>query len=119
LTEILGKSNADLIFLDVQMPLMNGIEFLKMADKLPMVVLTTAYPSYALEGYELNVLDYLLKPITFNRFFKSALKAKEQYILQNQTQNLQQTTDTDDYFFIKCNGKYEKVYFDDILFIQA
>src|SRR5690606_11614164 len=59
------------------------------------------------------------KPITFNRFFKSALKAKEQYILQNQTQNLQQTPDTDDYFFIKCNGKYEKVYFEEILFIQA
>src|SRR5690606_8871992 len=73
LTEILNNTEVDLMFLDVQMPLMNGIEFLKMSDKLPMVVLTTAYPSYALEGYELNVLDYLLKPITFNRFFKSAL----------------------------------------------
>jgi DNA-binding LytR/AlgR family response regulator len=119
LTEILDKTAVDLIFLDVQMPLMNGIEFLKMSENLPMVVLTTAYPSYALEGYELNVLDYLLKPITFNRFFKSAIKAKEQYILQNPTLNPQQTPITDNYFFIKCNGKYEKVYFDDMLFIQA
>lgn len=119
LTDILDKTPVDLMFLDVQMPLMNGIEFLKMSENLPMVILTTAYPSYALEGYELNVLDYLLKPITFNRFFKSALKAKEQYILQNQTVNTHQTSATDNYFFIKCNGKYEKVYFDEILFIQA
>lgn len=119
LIEILEKTAADLMFLDVQMPLMNGLEFLKMSGNLPMVILTTAYPSYALEGYELNVLDYLLKPITFNRFLKSALKAKEQYLLQNQKLNTQQTSAADDYFFIKCNGKYEKVYFDHILFIQA
>ncbi|MEB2776392.1 LytTR family DNA-binding domain-containing protein [Algoriphagus sp. D3-2-R+10] len=119
LTEILDKTVMDLLFLDIQMPQMNGIEFLKISESLPMVILTTAYPSYALEGYELNVLDYLLKPITFNRFFKSALKAKEQYMLQNQTLNTQQTLITDIYFFIKCNGKYEKVYFDAILFIQA
>lgn len=119
LSEILNKTSADLIFLDIQMPVMSGIEFIKMSEKLPMVILTTAYPSYALESYELNVLDYLVKPITFNRFFKSAVKAKEQFLLQNQNTPPALAIDTDDYFFIKCNNKYEKIYFDEILYIQA
>lgn len=119
LSEILGKTSVDLIFLDIQMPVMSGIEFIRMSKKLPMVILTTAYPSYALESYELNVLDYLVKPITFNRFFKSVIKAKDQFLLQNQNTSPSLTIDTDVYFFIKCNNKYEKIYFDEILYVQA
>jgi len=118
LSELLDKNKVDLIFLDIQMPLMNGIEYLKSATNRPMVILTTAFPSYALEGYQLDVIDYLLKPITFNRFFQAVNKAKQQYsLIQKQEITTRETVEKA--FFIKCDHKYEKIYFKDILFVQA
>src|ERR1700709_810906 len=73
---IVQAGEADLVFLDVQMPELTGIQFLKIANGKARVILTTAYPEYALEGYELDVIDYLLKPIAFERFFKSVQKAQ-------------------------------------------
>ena len=103
------------------MPKMNGIDFLKIVKNPPMVVITSAYPSYALESFQLNVLDYLLKPITFDRFFKSANKAKDYHrLLTNSVLTNQQKDVSDaDYFFIKCGNKYEKIYFDDILYVEG
>ena len=106
---------ADLIFLDVQMPKLNGIDFLKSLRQPPLVVLTTAYPQYALEGYQLDVLDYLLKPITFDRFYQSAQKAKAQW----QLRQAQPTAAPDDYFFIKVEHKYEKIAVSEILWVEA
>ncbi|HZY82903.1 MAG TPA: LytTR family DNA-binding domain-containing protein [Cyclobacteriaceae bacterium] len=120
LTRINDQQKVDLLFLDIEMPVMNGIEFLKMTADPPMVILTTAYPSYALEGFQLDVLDYLVKPITFNRFFKAVTKAKDYHQLLLSSKSKEQgNVDTLDYFFIKCESRYEKIWFDDILYIQA
>ena len=118
LQKILETESVDLLFLDIQMPKMNGIDFLKMIKDPPLTIITTAYPSYALEGYELNVLDYLLKPVTFERFVKAATKAKEQLQLIGN----KDSSDIDkrnDHFFIKCENTFEKIYFEDILYIQG
>ena len=120
LTRLLDEQDVDLIFLDIQMPVINGIEFLKMAQNPPMVIITTAYPSYALEGFQLDVLDYLVKPITFNRFFKAVTKAKDYHQLITKSVSADVKNDVaPDYFFIKCDYKYERIYFSDILYIQA
>ena len=121
LMKLLDKHPVDLVFLDIQMPKMNGIDFLKIVQKPPMVIITTAFPTYALEGFQLNVLDYLLKPITFDRFFKSANKAKEyhQLVTNASMPAPQATTEGTDHFFIKCGSKYEKIYFDDILYVEG
>jgi two-component system LytT family response regulator len=121
LIKLLDQHPVDLIFLDIQMPKLNGIDFLKMTQKPPMVIITTAFPSYALEGFQLNVLDYLLKPITFDRFFKSANKAKDyhQLITKPAYPNLHRAEENSDHFFIKCGSKYEKILFADILYVQG
>jgi DNA-binding LytR/AlgR family response regulator len=118
LMKLLEQHAVDLIFLDIQMPKMNGLDFLKMVQNPPIVIITTAYPTYAIEGFQLNVLDYLLKPITFDRFFKSVNKAKDYYHLV--TRSAPAATDpTADYFFIRCGSKYEKIYFNQILYIEG
>jgi DNA-binding LytR/AlgR family response regulator len=119
LTRILDEQSVDLVFLDIETPVINGIEFLKMTPNPPLVIITTAYPSYALEGFQLDVLDYLVKPITFNRFFKAVNKSKDYHqLIVNSAASIAKA-DQPDYFFIKCDYKYEKIYFDEILYIQA
>ena len=121
LTKLLDEQPVDLIFLDIQMPIISGIDFLRIAQNPPMVIITTAFPSYALESFQLDVLDYLLKPITFNRFFKAVSKAKDYHQLRHQSAlkgNLSANS-THNYCFIRCDNKYEKIYFDDILYVQA
>ncbi len=116
LLSLMDREPVDLIFLDIQMPKMSGIDFLKIVQNPPMAIITTAYPSYALEGFQLNVMDYLLKPITFERFLKSAGKARDYHKLL--TKSTVSKAD-EDYFFIKCGSKYEKIFFDDILYIEG
>jgi len=110
----LAGSDVQLIFLDIQMPKLTGLDFLKTLQNPPLVIITTAYPQYALEGFELDVLDYLVKPISFNRFLKAVMKAKEYYANQ---QPAAQTMA--DYIFIKADNKLVKIQHDDILFIEA
>ncbi|CCH52415.1 Positive alginate biosynthesis regulatory protein [Fibrisoma limi BUZ 3] len=121
LLTLLDRQPVALIFLDIQMPKMNGIDFLKVVSNPPLVILTTAYPTFALEGFQLNVLDYLLKPITFDRFVKSANKARDYHRLltQSATAPLPNTEAQPDYFFIKCGNKYEKLVYEDILFVEG
>lgn len=119
LNKILENERIDLIFLDIQMPYMTGLDFLRIKTNLPMVIITTAYPNYALEGFQFDVVDYLLKPITFNRFFKAANKAKELYALKNQRSETTTQISEPDFLFIKCENRYEKILIEEILFIQA
>lgn len=114
-TNWLIKGEIDLIFLDIQMPKLTGIDFVKNASSLPPVIFTTAYPQYAIEGYELDILDYLLKPISFNRFLKSVNKAQE--FLNTKSKNEKFTSQG--FFFIKCNQKIEKIIIIDMLYVEA
>src|SRR6201991_3650951 len=81
LGKLLDSQKIDLLFLDLQMPKMNGIDFLRILQNPPMIIITTAFSEYALEGFQLNVLDYLLKPITFDRFFKAVSRARDYHQL--------------------------------------
>ena len=111
---LLQKHKIDLIFLDIQMPKLTGIEFVKALAEPPLVIFTTAYSEYALEGFELDVVDYLLKPISFARFLKAAEKAQNYIHARNK-----ELTITNDFFFIKCNGKIEKIIMVEVAYIEA
>lgn len=120
LSRIQEEHKVDLLFLDIQMPRMNGIEFLKTAKNPPMVILTTAFPNYALEGFELDVMDYLLKPITFNRFYKAVSKAKSYYELANTQHGVLDYREGDsEHIFLKCDNVFVKINLSDILFVEA
>jgi DNA-binding LytR/AlgR family response regulator len=112
----LGESKTDLLFLDIQMPKITGLDFFKTLSQPPPVIFTTAYPQYALDGFNLNALDYLVKPISFERFYQAALKAKEYYDLRLKNREVD-TSAT--YFFIKSDGRLVKIFFDDILLVEA
>jgi DNA-binding LytR/AlgR family response regulator len=116
----LDTNQVKLIFLDIQMPKISGLEFLKTLLHPPPVIFTTAYPQHALEGFELNALDYLVKPVSFERFLKAALKAKEYYeVRQKNFGNESDLSTRNDYFFVKADNKLVKIVFDDILFAEA
>lgn len=114
--ELLVKEKVDLLFLDIQMPKMTGLEFLKTLLHPPMVIFTTAYPQYAVEGFEWNAIDYLLKPFSFERFWKAVSKART--MQEAITQPVTATADPD-HFFIKSYNKLIRIAYDDILFIEA
>jgi DNA-binding LytR/AlgR family response regulator len=123
---VVQEEQIDLVFLDVQMPELTGIQFLKIANGKCKVILTTAYPDYALQGYELNVVDYLLKPIAFDRFYKAAQKAQDLLVDKIPQPNLpheqitqQINTFVHDFIFVKTEYKIQKIYLDDILFIEG
>jgi DNA-binding LytR/AlgR family response regulator len=114
--EILHKQKIDLIFLDITMPMLDGISFLKSLKHQPLTILTTAYPNYAIESYDLGVFDYLLKPISFERFLKSINK------VMSTINNLEQTKLVEvnrNYFFIKVDGRMVKINFDEIIYIEG
>jgi DNA-binding LytR/AlgR family response regulator len=119
-TNMLGSGEVQLLFLDIQMPKITGLDFFKTLKDPPPVIFTTAYPQYALDGFEVNALDYLVKPISFDRFLKAAMKAKEFYEVRqkNIDENIPDSSSAG-YFFIKADNKLVKIVLDDILFVEA
>ncbi|MEO8111314.1 MAG: LytTR family DNA-binding domain-containing protein [Ginsengibacter sp.] len=115
--DLIASQNIDLIFLDIHMPKLSGLDFLKTIKDPPLVIIITAYNEYAIEGFNLNVIDYLVKPVSFERLLKACNKAKEYFDLKNNS--IVSKTNSADYFFIKCESKYEKIFFDDLLFVEA
>ncbi|HPG06915.1 MAG TPA: LytTR family DNA-binding domain-containing protein [Saprospiraceae bacterium] len=118
--EAINNHRIDLIFLDIQMPQLTGIDFLKTLSHPPMVIFTTAYSNYALQSYELDAVDYLLKPISFERFMKAVNRAIEEQKLTVQAhQSHPEDTDEKDYIFIKADKKLVRVRFADIIYIEG
>ena len=114
--EALLKFEIDVIFLDIQMPTITGIDFLKSIKNPPLVIFTTAFNEYAIKGYELNVVDYLLKPILFNRFFQAIEKVNEKLRSEKETEKLKEENT---YYFFKYEGKLLKIIFEEIVYVKA
>ena len=110
---VLQNEDVDLICLDIKMPQISGIDFLKSLKNPPMVIFTTAFSNYALESYNLDVVDYLLKPISFDRFMKAINKVSER---MNHDHDY---SEADDYFYVKADKKLMKVKYDDIIYIEG
>lgn len=116
--EFLDSNQVDLVFLDIKMPGIDGIEFAKSIGKDTLVIFTTAYPEYALESYEVDAIDYLVKPIESERFQKAVEKATEYHsLLSSQKDSVENITE--EYMFVKADRRYFKVMFSSILFIEG
>lgn len=122
---LVEEGSVDLVFLDIQMPDLSGIQFLKICGQRCKVILTTAYPEYALDGFELDAIDYLLKPISYERFYRAALKAQDFFVKttaheQVQMQNAVQSSNNE-YIFIKGDAKHKfiKVNYSEILYVEG
>ncbi len=115
-----NSNPADLLFLDIQMPQLNGVQFMQLLQNRALVIITSAYHEYAIDGFEHNVVDYLLKPISFERFYKAVEKV---YNLKNPTQKIDRSQEmhpaTGGYIFVKVETKMVRVELDDILFIEG
>jgi two-component system, LytTR family, response regulator len=117
---VLSKKSIDVIFLDIQMPDISGIDFLKTLDKRPQIIFTTAFAEHALEGFELDAVDYLLKPFDFNRFLKAINKVTQR--IEKQTPvviNTEKSAAQADFMFVKDGNKLVKINYDSILFIKG
>ena len=117
----LKEHDIDLMFLDIQMPQLTGIDFLKSLEKAPEVIFTTAYPNYAIKGFELNAIDYLLKPISLDRFMKAVNKAQKQIDLKrgSAAASAPSGPEAPDFIFVKADKKLVKVKYEDIIYIEG
>jgi DNA-binding LytR/AlgR family response regulator len=117
-SEFLKNNKIDLMFLDIQMPEITGLEFVRSLTNPPLIVFSTAYSDFAVEGFELNAIDYLLKPVAFERFTKTVERAKE-YMALKKNESIEAPDLDNDYIFIKSNQKQIKLSYDQILYVEA
>lgn len=114
----LEENSVDLIFIDIQMPALTGLQFIASLENKPLVIFITAYKQYALESYELSVVDYLVKPVSMERFIKACNRAKEMYELK--ASKISTTADTPrDYFFVNVDYQQVKIKFNDIKWLEG
>jgi len=116
-SEFLTDTHVDLVFVDIQMPDLSGIEFTRLMEKGPKVVFTTAYEKYALEGYKLDVVDYLLKPFSYEEFFSAVQKV--QRLLRLEQKSLNKIDANSEFLFLKSDYKIKRINFNDILYIEG
>lgn len=109
----------DLVFLDVEMDAFSGIQFLEVLDKKPVIILTTAYESYAIKGYELEVSDYLLKPISYQRFLKAVSRAYDKFAEKESENSTKNEVPSHSFMFVKTEHQLQKIFFHQVLFIKA
>lgn len=117
--KILEEQKIDLVFLDIQMPGLTGLQFIQSLQQKPLFILITAYEKYALEGYSLDVVDYLVKPVSLDRFIKACHKARELFELRAVKNNNGNTEPSTDYFFVNVDYSLLKVMFSDIMWIES
>ncbi len=118
--EIVKRTPVDIIFLDIQMPGLSGIQFVKSLQNPPAIIFTTAYREYAVESYELDVIDYLLKPITMDRFFKSITKYFDKVGSPVIQKEIKATVPLEDeHIYVNTNRKYVKIIFKDVLYVES
>jgi two-component system, LytTR family, response regulator len=110
----LESGQADLLFLDIKMPDISGIDFFRSLSRKPHVIFTTAYSEFAIEGFELKAIDYLLKPVSFEKFLAACNRVKEYLELRNAKKS-----NGKDYFFINAAHKLHKIFYDDILYLEG
>lgn len=116
--EVIEKQTVDVMFVDINMPDLSGMDFVKSLDKKPMVIFTTAYSEYAIEGFKVDALDYLLKPIGYPDFLKAANKAKEWFSLKANPEKVELNTNSD-FLFIKSEYKVLRINFKDIKYVEG
>ena len=116
--DVLNQRSVDILFLDINMPKLSGISLLKTMQQTPEVIITTAYPEYAVEGFELSVTDYLLKPFSLERFLQAVMKVRQKSVSGPAT-TAEVEPAVDNFFFVKSDKKIIKVHFDDISHVEA
>lgn len=117
--EVLNREPIDLIFLDINLPMISGFTFLKTIEKPPMIIFTTAYPEYAVEGFEANAVDYLVKPFSFERFLKAVNKAIAQAHNAQNTTGINSSSERHQYILLRSDKKLYKVLLSEIFYIEA
>ncbi|HNW57924.1 MAG TPA: LytTR family DNA-binding domain-containing protein [Bacteroidales bacterium] len=116
-TEFLSNTSVDLIFVDIQMPDLTGIDFTRLLEKGPKVIFTTAYEKYALEGYKLDIIDYLLKPFSYDEFLMAVNKARR--LIKLEQKDLNKVEANNEFLFLKSEYKIKRINFNDILYIEG
>ncbi|MDX8338972.1 LytTR family DNA-binding domain-containing protein [Draconibacterium sp. IB214405] len=117
--EFLDNNEVDLIFLDIEMPDLNGLEFTRILTNKPKIIFTTAYEKYALQGFKLDAVDYLLKPFSYEEFYKAAEKAKKQIGYERADKNNDEVEANHEFLFLKSEYKIRRINFNDIIYIEG
>jgi DNA-binding LytR/AlgR family response regulator len=119
----INKTEVDLIFLDIEMPHFTGIDFIKAIDVKPLIIFTTAYSNYAVEGFDFGAVDYLVKPIPFNRFLKAVVRAQHLFsppeVIQTSIQPIIAAEESNDFMFVRAEYENVKINYADILFVEG